>query len=145
MNMGRDAKGFTLIELLIVVAIMAILASIAYPSYQDQIIRSRRAEGRGLLLETAQALEKCKSLYGVYNPTDASGNNMCSVVDDVTGGSSISSTEGFYQVSDSGRVNATTFGLQAIPVRTDPKCGTLTIDETGTRGQADTGTVKDCW
>ena len=48
--MQRNA-GFTLIEMLITVAVLSILAAIAYPSYQDQVRKSRRAEAQSLLMD----------------------------------------------------------------------------------------------
>lgn len=51
-------KGFTLVELMIVLVIAAILAAIAYPSYQDFVIRSNRADGYSLINEVMQAQER---------------------------------------------------------------------------------------
>jgi len=51
-------SGFTLIEVMVVVAIVGILAAIAYPSYQEHVRRANRAEARGILLEMAQLLER---------------------------------------------------------------------------------------
>ncbi len=49
--MNTQHNGFTLVELLIVVAIVAILASIAYPSYQGHITRTGYADAKVKLLE----------------------------------------------------------------------------------------------
>jgi type IV pilus assembly protein PilE len=50
---GMRSEGFSLIELMIAVAIMAILAAIAYPSYQDHLRKGRRAAAQAFLLETS--------------------------------------------------------------------------------------------
>lgn len=52
------ARGFTLIELMIVVAIVAILAAVAYPSYRDSISKSRRAEARAQLMDAVQYMQR---------------------------------------------------------------------------------------
>src|SRR6266511_2814437 len=58
MSMSAKPNGFTLIELIVTVAIVAILARIAYPIYQDQVTRARRAEGKAALLKAAQLQER---------------------------------------------------------------------------------------
>ncbi len=54
----KHQQGFTLIELLIVVLIAAILATIAYPSYQNYIRQTRLASVRTQMLHNAQQLER---------------------------------------------------------------------------------------
>ena len=51
-------RGFTLIELMIVVAIVAILTSVAYPAYTSSIIKGKRAEARAALTELMQQQER---------------------------------------------------------------------------------------
>jgi type IV pilus assembly protein PilE len=60
-------SGFTLIELMIVVAIVGILASIAYPSYQQYVLSSRRAEAQSEMLRIQLGLEKWRANNSTYS------------------------------------------------------------------------------
>lgn len=63
---SKFSRGFTLIELMVVVAVIGILASIAYPSYQEYVRKSRRAEGRTALLELLQQQERYMTQNNTY-------------------------------------------------------------------------------
>ena len=66
MNRLNKIKGMTLIELMIVVVIVGILASIAYPSYRDQMTKTRRSDGQVKLMEIMNAQERYFTNYGSY-------------------------------------------------------------------------------
>lgn len=59
-------QGFTLIELMIVIAIIGILAAIAYPSYQNYKIRTHRVNAQAEMMAIAQNLTKFKITNGNY-------------------------------------------------------------------------------
>ncbi|MGE7994103.1 type IV pilin protein [Pseudomonas sp. NPDC089554] len=63
-------QGLSLIELLIVLAVTGILASIAYPSYSDQLRRAVRGEVVGLLHDAAHRLERDRARVGEYADND---------------------------------------------------------------------------
>lgn len=66
MNIDKKRNGFTLIELMIAVAIVGILAAIAYPSYQQQVRKTRRADAQGALMGLANAMERSFTEQNTY-------------------------------------------------------------------------------
>lgn len=138
----KKAQGFTLIELMIVVAIIGILASIAYPSYQEQVRSSRRGDCAGALAGLANAMERYFTVNNTYVGA-AVGAGGIPAQCPVDGGTAT------YNLEISAQA-ASTYTIQAVPtgVQADDKCGTLTLDSTGVKGisGADSGlTWEDCW
>lgn len=60
-------KGFTLIEMMIVVAIIGILAAIAYPSYQQYVIKTKRADMMSEMQNIASEIQARKLAQGSYS------------------------------------------------------------------------------
>lgn len=71
MNKSDTHKGFTLIELMIVIAIVAILTAIAYPSYQDSVRKARRGSAQADLVELANFMERRFTENNAYNSAAA--------------------------------------------------------------------------
>jgi type IV pilus assembly protein PilE len=136
-NLRGRMGGVTLIELMIVVVVVGILAAIAYPSYQNQVRKSKRAEGKAELLETAQELERCYTRFGRYND----GN--CPVVFPIT-----SQPDGHYELT-APTLTTVNFTLEAAPQgdqANDADCGTLRLTSTGVQGsQGADADANDCW
>lgn len=145
------AKGFSLIEIMVVMTIVAILAAVAYPSYQDSVRKTRRADAK-------EALTRAASLQERHFFTN---NQYTADTDDIGGASS---TEGHYTVTVLGNsvsctssgvtypcftMVATAFGAQAD----DKTCGQFSIDHTGRKRSFSLATGKpventssgECW
>lgn len=138
----RTNSGFSLVELMIVVALIGIIAAVAYPSYQDQIQRGRRAEGQGLLMEVMQAQERMYTESFTYT-VDLTELGF------TDGGSGVESDGGFYTVQAAAcggstirscvELTATPQGVQAE----DTDCATITLDSRGAKGGSTAGV--ECW
>lgn len=132
-NNTRTMRGFTLVELMITVTIIGILAAIVYPSYQEYVLRGNRSEGMAFLNDAAARQERFLSQNNTY--ADAAAK---------LGYSSSSSPTGLYTLGVSATA-ATAYSLTAVPTRTDAKCGTLSLNQAGTKGKTGTAAVADCW
>ena len=82
---GTRSKGFTLLELMITVAVIAILAAVAYPSYSEYVAKSRRATTAGLLLQSQQWMERFYTEKGLYSGAQnlGSGNDQYLITHDL--------------------------------------------------------------
>jgi len=129
MRFNKAHSGFTFIEVMIVVAIMGILAAIAYPQYGSYVQKSRRADGHLALLQEIQTMERCKSTrYSYAN---------CTL-------SKAESPEAYYAITLES--DATTFTVTATGQNaqaSDSTCNVMTLNHLGAR-TPDPDTTE-CW
>ena len=124
----RQSTGFTLIELMIVIAIVGILAAVAYPAYQDHVRKSNRAAAQGFMMDVAQRQQS----YMMNNRSYATSLATLGIVlpDDVSpfysvGGSNLGVVAG----------PPATFNLQLDPVSSSVQAsdGSLCLTNAGAR------------
>jgi type IV pilus assembly protein PilE len=130
-------RGFTLIELMITVAIVGILAAIAYPSYQEHIRKARRADAQAVLLELAQFMERYYTMNNTYAGAALPFAKAPKDGDDT-----------YYGIDFDGDPDATSYTLVATPAgaMTGDKCGTLSINAAGVKGiSAEDVDLSVCW
>ena len=127
------SRGFTLIELMIVVAIVAILTMIAYPSYTKYIIRTSREAAQSQLLQLATSQEKIFLNSNAY--TSSVSNAYTGAATGGLGVASGKTNDGKYTLPAPSNLTATTFTLTASPVggSTQAGDGDITINQSGIR------------
>ena len=138
----RIQSGFTLIELMIGVVVVAILSSLAYPSYQEFVAKAKRTEGKAALLDAAQALERHFTNYNTY-PSSLSTAGVRTYSGD-------SAAKAAYTIAIAAGASgslASSFTLTATPANghVDAKCGNLSLNQLGVKGESGTLTAAECW
>ncbi len=134
-------KGFSFIELLIVLMIISILSTLAYPSYHEYIVRAHRMNARLALLDLACRMEGYFGQHHTYKTATIGNGKLTDVL------STSLSPEGWYTLSFTELTN-TTYTLKATPIKMqDPICGSLTLSSLGIKGisTASTSRITQCW
>ncbi|MEA9554993.1 type IV pilin protein [Xanthomonas nasturtii] len=131
---SRQEHGFTLIELMIVVAVVAILSAIAYPSYSEHVRKSRRAQAKVDLVEYGQLAERFHTVQNTYV-----GFSLPTAVSPREGGTAAYALNLSQQTQSGYIITATPSAVQSAD-----KCGTLSIDQ-ASRKTNSKGNKSDCW
>ena len=148
MKRSYKNRGFTLIELMITVAIIVILASIAYPSYQGYVLRAKRGDAKVALLSLQLAQEKYRANCVQYATGIHASTRTCT-----SGGThnlinSTTSPDNNYTIAVASG-SAGSYTITATPNHTDTDCAIFVMDEAGkvllgtfsSKAAADAG----CW
>ena len=136
-------NGFTLIELIITVAIIAILAGVAYPSYTDYVYRARHSDAYDCLVDASQRQEEFFYNNNTYTTNLAGLGLAAGVVSCGDGGSyTLTAAAGATGIGSSYLLTATRTGAQTG----DTKCGDLTLSNIGVKGNLNASRPADeCW
>lgn len=132
MRLNRT-KGFTLIELMITLAIIGVLAGIAYPSYLSYVTRTSREAAKTELLELAGVQERIYLNSNAYSPNVATAYNG-----QATGGlgkAGGKTKDAKYNITVDITTPSQTFALTATPVSgtTQAADGAIAINSSGVR------------
>jgi type IV pilus assembly protein PilE len=141
--MKARLHGFSLIELMVAVAIVGILAAVALPGYQEYIRKARRADAQTFMMEVAARQQHFlvdRRAYAISIPDPPASNGL-----GLTVPANIDGYYGFtFNPATDNTAKPPTYTIQATPKgnQVNEKCGTLTINQAGTKAASGTGS---CW
>ncbi len=142
-------EGFTLVELMIVVAIIGVLALIAYPTYQDSVRKGRRGDAKSNLVQIAQALERCHTANGSYGLACAGVTTGPDVLAPALTQSPQTGTPVNYVIGMAvgGGTVANSYVLNAVAQgdQVKDKCGNLSLDSAGAKTPILGTNGTNCW
>jgi len=144
----KKQHGITLLELMIVVTIVAIISSVAYPSYMRYVVNTKRSAATSALLRIADRQQQFFMDSKTYadDLTDLGFTTNPYVITDDGRATVAGDSDAVYTIALS-NVAATTYTITATPLHgqlaRDTKCGSLTLNQTGQRA-ASTGS-DGCW
>lgn len=157
-SIRRKPTGFTLIEVMITVAVIGILAAIAFPSYEFAIKKARRTEARTALMQMMQLQERYYSVKGSYLAFDRQGILAAAADSDLARFkwySADGSATSHYELD--GSLTCTSGGTACVRLRAiqssanvalfkDPQCGDYWLQSDGMRGNGNGGPpISGCW
>ncbi len=132
-------RGFTLIELMIVLVISAILLSIAYPSYQNQMQKNRRADAHATLLEIAMREQRFRTDNDTFTADLTQLGYAASPATSPGGFYQLTVTPGAGGIGNAFLITATPIAAQAG----DSDCTSITLSSIGI--QSSNAGVNECW
>lgn len=138
----EQQSGFTLIEVMIVVAIIGILAAVAYPSYQESVRKSARADAQADLMELAQISERFFTTNNRYDQTRAGVAYVLPFAQSPRSGANPR-----YNINFAAPAPGQAYLLQAVPAggQVADTCGTLSINQLGVSLPALGTNNRPCW